>query len=76
MSYCLRRLISPIAAMVAILAMGIATPARADLEVWLSETNNPPIGGNEVANDTTTPGSSPASRSTTTRVSAVTFTSA
>jgi len=45
--------------MVAILAMGMGTPARADLEIWLSEVNNPPIGVNQVANDTTTPGSSP-----------------
>jgi len=42
MFYCFRRLISPIAAMVAILAMGMATPARADLEIWASLTQNPP----------------------------------
>jgi len=42
MFYCFRRLISPIAAMVAILAMGLATPARADLEIWASLTQNPP----------------------------------
>jgi len=39
--HCLRRLISPIAAMVAILAVGMATPARADLEIWLSESGTP-----------------------------------
>jgi len=36
MSNVLRDLISPIAALVAILAMGMATPARADLEIQLS----------------------------------------
>ena len=40
MFHCLRRLISPVAAMVAILAMGMASPARADLEIW--------IGGKDV----------------------------
>jgi len=38
--HCLRRLISPIAAIVAILAVGMASPARADLEIW--------IGGKDV----------------------------
>jgi len=32
-----------IAAMVGVLAMGMATPARADLEIWISTTNNPPL---------------------------------
>jgi hypothetical protein len=39
MSHCLRRLISPIAAVVGILAFGATTPARADLEIWLSDDN-------------------------------------
>jgi hypothetical protein len=43
-----RRLISPIAAMVAILAIGMSTPARADLEIWISESGVPG-GGNIVA---------------------------
>jgi len=55
MFYCFRRLISPIAAMVAILAMGMATPARANLQIWLSETG-PLTSANSVANDTGTPG--------------------
>lgn len=41
MSNVLRHLISPIAAMVAILAMGMATPARADLEIWGSTVGPP-----------------------------------
>ena len=49
MSYCLRRLAAPIAAMVAILALGMATPARADLEIWISATNNPPVVADKVA---------------------------
>jgi len=52
MSYCLRRLVSPIAAIVAIVAIGMATPARADLEIWLSEANNPPHAGDVVATGT------------------------
>jgi hypothetical protein len=48
MSNVLRRLILPIAAMVGILAVGIATPARADLEIWAS-TTAPPTSGNWVA---------------------------
>jgi MYXO-CTERM domain-containing protein len=48
MSYCLRRLVSRLAAMVATLAMGMATPARADLQIWLSETVNPPGGASLV----------------------------
>jgi hypothetical protein len=59
MSYVLRQLISPIAAMVAILTMGMAAPAHADLQIWISESNNPPNGGNEVASAAAqgTPGS-------------------
>jgi len=49
MSYCLRRLVSPIAAKVGILVVGMATPARADLEIWLSTSNNPPVAGDMVA---------------------------
>jgi hypothetical protein len=48
MSNVLRNLISPIAAIVAILAMGMATPARADLEIWAS-TTGPTTSANEVA---------------------------
>jgi len=48
MSNVLRHLISPIAAIVAILAMGMATPARADLEIWAS-TTGPTTAANEVA---------------------------
>ncbi len=51
MSYCFRRLISPIvaiAAMVAILAMGMATTARADTEIWGSQTDNPPVSPADV----------------------------
>jgi len=55
MTYCFRRLISPIAAMVAVLAMGMATPARADLQIWLSESS-PLISSNKVA-EASTPGS-------------------
>jgi hypothetical protein len=53
MSKYLSRLISPLAAMVAIMTMGMVTPARADLEIWLSETNNPPVAANVVASGTT-----------------------
>jgi len=42
MSNVLRHFISPIAAIVAILAMGLATPARADLEIWGNVGVNPP----------------------------------
>jgi len=45
---CLRRLVSPIAAMVAILAVGVVSPARADLEIWIGE-NGTPGGGDKVA---------------------------
>jgi len=54
MSYCLRRLAAPIAAMVAILALGMATPARANLQIWVSSVNNPPLVGDMVASGTTT----------------------
>ena len=53
MFLCLRHLVSPIAAFVVILAMGMATPARADLEIWISERHNPPSGGDVVATGTT-----------------------
>ena len=48
MFQCLRHLVSAIAAFVVILAMGMATPARADLEIWISEGSFPG-GGNNVA---------------------------
>jgi hypothetical protein len=48
MSHCLRRLISPIAAVAGILAVGVATPARADLEIWAS-TAGPPTAADKVA---------------------------
>lgn len=44
MSYVLRQLISPIAAMVAIMIIGTATPVRADLEIWFSESGIPGAG--------------------------------
>jgi len=48
MSKFLRRLITPLATVVAILAMGSITPARADLEIWLSSTGTP-TSANKVA---------------------------
>jgi hypothetical protein len=49
MSHRLRLLISPFAAMAGILVVGMATPARADLEIWAS-TTGPPTAANLVAN--------------------------
>jgi hypothetical protein len=49
MTYRFRSLFSPIAAMTAIVAMGMAVPARADLEIWASTTNNPPVAADKIA---------------------------
>lgn len=49
MSKHLRRLTSPCAAMVAILIMGMATPARAALDIWASTTNTTPVAGDQIA---------------------------
>jgi hypothetical protein len=58
--------------MVAILAMGMATPARADLEIWISEALNPPGGAspNPVAS-----GANSASYTNSTTFPQLTFTS-
>jgi hypothetical protein len=49
MSHCLRRRVSPIAMMAGILIIGVATPARADLQIWISTTNNPPLAADKRA---------------------------
>jgi PEP-CTERM motif len=48
MSHCLRRLVSPIAVMAGILILGVATPARAGLDIWVSTVNNPPVAADLV----------------------------
>jgi hypothetical protein len=53
----MRQLISPIALVAGVLAFGIATPARADLEIWASTTHNPPTSGDKVTSSTLTVGS-------------------
>lgn len=52
MSHCLRRWIASIAAVAGIMAWAGATPARADLEIWLSTTDNPPTAADMVASGT------------------------
>ena len=54
MYICLRRLLPGVAAMVAILAVGMDTPARAgSLQIWISTTHNPPVAADMVASGTT-----------------------
>jgi hypothetical protein len=38
-----------IAAMVGVLALGVVTPARANLQIWISTTNDPPVLADQVA---------------------------